>query len=98
VRPQAERVFPIFPPGRTSNVVQVKQAGRLWLTFNADAYSNYTVDNSGLVTVIVAADTRWLQCPDVGVVCKAPLPTLFKAVCVVANAFVGGCGGGAIAR
>lgn len=55
---QAKWVFPVFPPGEISSVVQVKQAGRLWLTFNADAYSNYTVDNWGEVTVFVERDSN----------------------------------------
>ena len=49
IRPIAEQVFLVgsdltFTP---------EQGGRLWLGFNSDAYSGYTVDNSGSVHVTI---------------------------------------------
>jgi hypothetical protein len=79
--------------------VQVEQAGRLWLTFNADAYSNYTVDNAGSVTVTVALDTNSRPpTPDLGSLCQIfnMIPAAgfeFKVanvVCKLANQAVGG--------
>jgi len=91
VRPEAKRVFTVFPDYGNSSVYMVTRSGCLYLAFNADAYSNYTVDNSGSVTVIVAADTLWRSCPDVGLVCEfAPEP--LSSVCDVADMFVNGCG------
>jgi hypothetical protein len=40
VKPEAERVFPVFPEYGTSSVVMVRESGCLYLAFNADAYSN----------------------------------------------------------
>jgi hypothetical protein len=97
---RAKRVFPVFPPGETSSVVQVKQAGRLWLTFNADAYSNYTIDNAGAVTVNVEKDTPNSRppTPDLDSLCKifGMIPEgglefqVATVVCKVANKLVGG--------
>lgn len=91
VRPEAERVFPVFPHGGTSSYWKVAEGGCLWLAFNADAYSNYTVDNSGEVVVDVQADTNWRPCPEVAPVCES-LPS-FKGLCSIAKEFVGGCPG-----
>lgn len=91
VRPKAERVFPIFPHGGTSSYWKIAEGGCLWLAFNADAYSDYTVDNSGEVEVGVEADTNWRPCPEVAPVCEH-LPS-FKVICSIAKEFVGGCPG-----
>jgi len=91
VKPKAERVFPIFPDRGTSSYLQVSESGCLWLAFNADAYSNYTVDNSGQVEVTIVWDPGGIPCPDVGQVCGR-LPQPFKSVCNVADMFVNGCG------
>jgi hypothetical protein len=102
LREQAMRVFPVFPkydpsrPHATHNVMQVKQAGRLWLTFNADAYSNYIVDNSGSVTVTVQRDSNSRPVtPDLKEACDAIgyIPGQLKVVewvCKGANLLVGG--------
>jgi hypothetical protein len=39
--------------------------GRLWLNKNADAYSNYTVDNSGSVTASIRASTPSVTIPEI---------------------------------
>jgi hypothetical protein len=49
IRPQAERVFLVG----ANFTGRVNLAGRLWLAFNDDAYSDNTSDNSGQVTATV---------------------------------------------
>jgi hypothetical protein len=90
VRPKAQRVFPVFPYGGTSSFMKVTQRGCLWLAFNADAYSNYTVDNSGQVQVFIQPDHRWRPNPDLGPLCQVSSDPWFQAICWVANQFVGG--------
>lgn len=90
VRPEAERVFPVFPVGVTSSYLKVMERGCLWLAFNADAYSNYTVDNSGTVKVFIQPDTRWRPKPDVAPVCQFVPELRVKVICWVANWIVGG--------
>jgi hypothetical protein len=90
VRLDAQRVFPVFPDDVTPSYFQVMERGCLWLAFNADAYSNYTVDNSGQVEVTITHDSGWRPCPDVGLVCNF-VPGLIGVVCDVANQFVNGC-------
>jgi|RhiMetdeSRZDD1v2_1073273.scaffolds.fasta_scaffold368562_1 hypothetical protein len=88
---EALRVFPVFPQGGTSSVFKLAESGCLFLAFNADAYSNYTVDNSGSVTVTVAADTNYRPpSPNLGPVCQYLPDPWFQAVCWVGNLFVGG--------
>jgi hypothetical protein len=50
VRPEAEKIFVVGSQYSQT----APRVGRLWLIFNADAYSNYTVDNGGSVTATIA--------------------------------------------
>jgi hypothetical protein len=101
VQQEAMRVFPIFPPPTTPTtcanvqtsavgVVHVKQAGQLWLIFNADAYSSYTYDNIGSVTVTVENDSGSPPNPDLEPVCPAVgfVSEVIELVCTAANQFV----------
>ena len=73
--------------------MKVQQGGCVWLAFNADAYSSYTVDNSGEVRVFVERDSRYRPpSPDLGPACKFLPGPWFKVVCWVANEVVGGGG------
>ncbi|WP_433380838.1 hypothetical protein ACQPZX_16020 [Actinoplanes sp. CA-142083] len=55
VFPRARKVFFVGAIYEASP----QESGRLWLNKNADAYSNYTVDNSGSVTAHITASTPW---------------------------------------
>jgi hypothetical protein len=48
------RALKIFFVGR-HYVAQARHTGMLWLDKNADAYSNFTSDNHGHVTVTIRA-------------------------------------------
>jgi len=53
-RTAAERVFPVGNSFRSL----VESTGELWLAFNDDAYSGYTVDNGGRLRVRVTLSAR----------------------------------------
>lgn len=50
VLPEAQKIFYVGSNYSDSNL---QRAGKLWLNINADAYSGYTVDNSGSITATI---------------------------------------------
>lgn len=52
VLPEAKKIFYVGDSYRAN----APRTGRLWLAMNADAYSGYTVDNSGFVVAMLYGD------------------------------------------